>query len=126
MDNFHIDVTSEGRAEFDVVLGIAVAHAPGAKAVAYCFHPEKGLVLLWTNRLSLAGSEVRQLPYPMKADAVRDFVWHWLQETDYGQEPDHDGSNGRGWRIYNEAWGHVAEDSAAFVAIQPVWAMYGK
>jgi hypothetical protein len=27
-------------------------------------------------------------------------VTAWLEEVDYGEEPDHDGANGKGWRVY--------------------------
>src|SRR5690349_24893058 len=43
----------------------------------------------------------------------------WLAEADYGPQPDHDGDNSKGWRIYNEAWGHVDNLWGAIVAIQP-------
>lgn len=53
-------------------------------------------------------------------------VWYWLESAEYEQEPDHDGSNIKGWRLFNEAWGQVFDDPYALVAITPEWALAGK
>lgn len=53
-------------------------------------------------------------------------VEKWLKEAKYENEPDHDGCNERGWRVFNDAWGRVGDEHGAFVEIQPVWLMYGK
>lgn len=81
----------------------------------------KRLILFWTKHESMT-----PLPAPMSAEDAVSFVKAWLAATDYGSEPDHDGDNGKGFRIYNEAWTHVAGLWEAFVAIEPVWMMYGK
>lgn len=80
------------------------------------------LMLLWSES---KGSV--PLPYPMKiADAVP-FVKGWLINAgDPGEEPDIDGSLDRGWRVFTEAWGHVAGCSCAVVGVQARYAMYGK
>ena len=44
----------------------------------------------------------------------------------WDRDLDHDGSNGPGWRVYCEDWGHVATYSAAICAVKPVWLWYGK
>lgn len=150
-----MDVTAEGRASFDALMKVAFAHgAPGDKAVSYAIHKTLGMVLFWTydpkgeNRIRDtelierkmsrigaaipvdAGNEyvnVLPLPYPMDCQATTEFVWNWLQQgADYGKQPDHDGDNGKGYRIFNEAWGHVGNDWRAIIAVQPAWAMYGK
>lgn len=66
-------------------------------------------------------------PFEMDAAGVADFAQRWLNGgAAYGDEPDHDGHNGKGWTIYNEAWGHVDMQYQAFIAVTPTWAMYGK
>lgn len=66
------------------------------------------------------------LPFPLDLNTSISFAWHWLTTSaDYGNEPDHDGDNGKGWRVYNENWGRVGS-FYGFVAIKPAWAMYGK
>lgn len=59
------------------------------------------------------------------ADATA-FAKGWLRDVDMGREPDHDGDNGRGFRVFTEAWGKVAGHTYAICAIEPVWACYGK
>ena len=153
MDNFRIDVTSEGREHFDAAMKMAFSSAPGGTAVAIAVHSKIGLVLYWhaekparlkqqvpwssqhtgeqraeMERLAEAEAvAVAPLPFPLTATAAADYVWHWLTTAaGYGRAPDHDGDNEKGWRVYNEQWGHVAGNHYAFVAVQPVWAMYGK
>lgn len=118
MDNFRIDVTHDSEDALRHVL--AIAFGPRRKAVAYREDSEKGLVLYW---IGSAGTV--PLPFKMDAEAARMVVLGWLAEQDYGKEPDHDGSNRKGWRAYNEANG-VGGDYAAFLAVKPVWATYGK
>ena len=75
-------------------------------------------------------SKATKLPKPLEGKALLAFVFRWLkkawQERAAGDEPDHDGDNSVGFRVFNEDWGHVAGDHSAFVGIQPVWAMHGK
>lgn len=72
------------------------------------------------------GGDQVALPFTLDAAGTADFAARWLAEADYGREPDHDGDNGRGWRVYNEGWGHVDSHHAAIIAVTPSWAMYGK
>ena len=118
MDNFHIDITSEG----DIAPAMKIAfsnHRFGA--VAYKIDPVKGLIFFWTECESAI-----TLPFKLDPEGAADFAKRWLTEQVYGSEPDHDGDNGRGWRIYNEGWGHIDGMWQAFVAVKPAWAMYGK
>jgi hypothetical protein len=124
MDNFHVTVTSEGRDHFERALSLFFDHAPGSKAIGYQVTVEKGLILYWTKPDGV--DEFQEFPYEMNlADAVN-FAWGWIEKTPYPKRPDHDGDNGKGFVIYNEDWGHVNHEWEAFVAIAPVWAMYGK
>lgn len=81
------------------------------------------LILLW----SAGDKDAMPLPYPMMhADAV-EFIDGWLRNgAEYGREPDHDGDNGKGFRVFTEGWGHVAGNTYTICAIQPAYAMYGK
>lgn len=67
-----------------------------------------------------------KLPFKMDAQKASEFASGWLSDIEWGREPDHDGSNGKGWRLFNDDWGHVGGSWQAIVAIQPAWAMYGK
>lgn len=91
--------------------------------------PKPHRLVFYDNRYSSEkpeGGDQVALPFTLDAEGAADFARRWLAEADYGSQPDHDGDNGRGWRVYNEGWGHVDGHRSAIVAITPVWAMYGK
>jgi hypothetical protein len=122
MDNFCIDVVSEGEEHFK--LAFKLLRAPFV--VAWSYRPTKGLILYWYDSPSNT-----KLPYKMTLEEAADFAWGWLCKQDFGSKPDIDGDCEKGWRIYTESWGSVHDDNGAkdlgsFVAVQPAWAMYGK
>lgn len=119
MDNFHIDVTSMGEPAFRAALGLC----RWPKVTGYRIGPGARIVLYWT---SSSAKDYVALPYWMTLDQAATFVLGWLEQVDYCKEPDHDGSNSKGWRMYCEDWGHVDSDPYAFIAIEPTWAMHGK
>lgn len=146
MDNRTLDIVSEGDAPLGLALKLAWSNASGGKATHYKIaklheHVEyfgqptsrhhvvsrespdgtPTLILLWHEEKGAL-----PLPYPMELDEAIPFVIGWLKKAPYGEQPDHDGDNGAGWRVYTEAWGHVAGHAYAIVGVQPAWAMYGK
>lgn len=126
MDNFRIDTTWEGEKTFRTILELVIKQKTGRGIEYYAIDPKFGMVLFWTEPTQGFKHSALKLPYRMDIPAAIDFVWNWLKTADYGGQPDHDGDNGKGWRIYNESWGHVNSEWAAICAIQPEWAMYGK
>lgn len=136
MDNFQISIVAEGVDSLRAALSIALRHnAPGGKishwAVAKDPAPEanawtqdaigKTLILLWHEE-----RESQPFPAELDLELATSFVDAWLKQQDYGQSPDHDGSNGQGWRVFCDHWGHVLDHHYAICGIQPQWAMYGK
>lgn len=147
MDNRVANIVSMGIEELFWALALLWANAPGGKATHYkiCKYrnitkyfgnptlrhidemvedPEKGtetLILFWDNTKGAI-----PLPYPMNLERTVDFVEGWLSGVEYGPEPDNDGSNKRGWRVFTEDWGIVAGHHRAILAVQPEWAMFGK
>ncbi len=104
-------------------LEIAFESAPGRKATHYKVYDNK-LVLAWSES---AGEGFIPFLVPLTAETAVDMVKEWLKnDAEYGSEPDHDGSNSRSWRVYNETWGLIDHNHYAFVAIAPEWAMHGK
>ncbi len=79
------------------------------------------LILLWHEE---QGST--PLPFALDCKRAAEFITNWLGQADYGRQPDHDGDNGKGWRLFTESWGHVAGHHYAIIGVQPAWAMYGK
>lgn len=132
-DNQVIDICGIGFEPFKKAMSFFFNDT--TKAKCFAVDPAKGLILYWavTSRLehreedkTSGGKPIMLLPYEMTFEPAVNFVWGWLQTAAYGSQPDHDGDNGKGWRVYNEAWTHVDDRWEALVAIQPIWAMYGK
>lgn len=126
MDNFEVNVISEGRRNFNLAfeIGFGKHESLGSFAIAthYVKDPEFGFVLLWEKE-----GMSEKLPIAMHDVLASELVWNWLQrEADYGKKPDHDGDNGKGWRVYARTWGHIGPYKRAILAVQPIWAMYGK
>ena len=137
MDNRTLDVISEGEEALALALQLVWPNASGGYATAYKVAsliqsgPERGLIekdggcptliLLWEEERGTL-----PLAYPHDLKEATRFVFGWLRRADYGPEPDHDGHNQKGFRVFNEQWGHVAGYCYAIVGIQPAWAMYGK
>lgn len=142
MDNFKIDITAEGEASLRKAIEIAFAHnAPGSKIESYhikklensswydipeSLKGETAIILRWIKAESFTEGGPVNLPFKLDSAGAADFAIRWLAEQDRGPEPGHDGSNGKGWRIFTGAWGHVGNDHYAVCAIVPAWAMYGK
>lgn len=141
-----IDVTSEGDEALGLAIRLAWPGASGGKATHYkavglaektLYYGEPAhrhsttvhelstgvptLILLWHGE-----RDALALPYPLELGDAIQFVAGWLRNAPFGKEPDHDGSNGKGWRVFTEDWGHVAGHHCAILAVQPAWAMYGK
>lgn len=79
--------------------------------------------------LSMPEHDSQELPFPLSLEQATAFVGDWLESLDdkeFEPQPDHDGSNYRGWRMFTDCWGHVAEFHCGIVGVQPVWSMYGK
>jgi len=80
------------------------------------------LILCWSD-----SPDTIPLPYPLNANGAIGFVEGWLENAgDPGKEPDHDGDNKAGWRVFTGTWGHVSSYTYSVVAVQAIWAMYGK
>ena len=127
-DNLHIDIRAETKANFEKALQIAFSFHT---VRAYDIDKEKGLVLLWSI-------EPGSLKFPDSYN-VTEFAWKWLQEEwdeklenrvacdpeapAYGSS---DVWDEKGFRVYNERWGHVGNYSYAVCAIQPAFIWIGK
>jgi hypothetical protein len=85
-----------------------------------------GIVLLW-HEDDIHQQKTVQLPFPLDVNAAVDFLWSWLQAADLVKQPDHDGSNGKGFIVTTgDFWGHVEGSHYAFIGVYPDWQMYGK
>jgi len=83
-------------------------------------------MLLWWALPDVVPAGVYKLPSKTKVTSLESMIKDWLADQDYGESPDTDGSVSKGWRVYNESWGHIGDNWRAFVAIEPAWLEYGK
>ena len=99
--------------------------APYQYARAYFASDEK-LVFFWSAEQLPPHAHL--LPGKANAELMASLVKSWLNETaKYPEEPNHDGSNTKGWRVYCDSWGMVEGfGHYSFVAIVPHWIMHGK
>jgi len=82
--------------------------------------------LLW-NESSVHQIKATALPFPLTVDAAVNFLWDWLDSADFGQEPDQDGSNEKGFVVTTgDCWGHVEGCYYSILGVYPDWQMYGK
>jgi hypothetical protein len=145
-DNYRFDITAyeDGESSGMLRLCLRVAFAGHSTATHWStedgvlakttigrFKPEwqkpPRLILHWTSGLS-DGDPEKLIPFlaPQSYEFCVGSVQAWLEGVDYANEPDHDGDNSRGWRIYNEVWGHVGGHRGAICAVEPAWLMHGK
>ena len=120
-DNFRIDVTAEGVEALVKCFELCCHERIAAYRV--CEDPKKPRMFLYWTDSEKATSFIVNLPPHLVAQQVHCWL---MEQVDYPTAPDHDGDNHKGFRFYNEDWGHVDGEWQAFAAIEPVWAMYGK
>ena len=88
------------------------------------------LILMWW-------SDKKSTPLMAKmeeAEAIADQIYAWLKTQDYGSEPDHDGSNHKGWRVTNkgpkikDGLYYPEHDSSSYdvLCVSPHWIEYHK
>jgi hypothetical protein len=66
-------------------------------------------------------------PSPLGAERCAEIAFDWLATQAYPAEPDHDGSNEKGWLVWTNKWGQIeGHGFHSFVAIKPQWIMFGK
>lgn len=117
-DTFRFRFCSDKEADFALAMRLGFGKQ---KATHYAVTKTHGMTLYW---IKADGS--LELPYAMEIDAVIPFVWNWLKNASYSEEPDMDGSVNKGYDIFNEQWGHVNKQYEAIMAIRPTWIEYGK
>lgn len=127
MDNYQFDVTAERDAVLEHALQIAFGRYSTATGWRTDERDGKPRLLFTWLRAPVEGSGWTPFVTPIAAEQALAVVKGWLNCANYGREPDHDGDNHKGWRVYCDSWGHVDPyGHAGLCAIEPAWAMYGK
>jgi hypothetical protein len=129
LDNFRFDITGEG----DISLAMKIAFSQTHSATGYCIRPAEGekchrLILFKTKPDDVDEREgpvevyrAFDFGFDIRAEGAAEIARRFLLKADYPQIAPVSGSSVRGWRLYNEAWGHVDHDWRAFAAIAPTW-----
>ena len=134
-DNFKIDICNIGDSELEIALGVAFRQSPGSKTTHYVkksmpstamfANEDKSkidtLIFLWHQE-----SDSIAFPAELSCKEASAVASKFLTSVKCGPEPQHDGSNELGFRVFNENWGHVGGYCYAVVGVQPCWMMYGK
>lgn len=123
MDNFSIDITCEGNTRLASALGIVFFDR--VTATHYKSEPATKETPARLVLLSYLSGGASELPFTLTTRNAPAFVMGWLAEQDMPPEPDVDGSVVRGWRVWCDPWGKIEHLEGAFLAVSPVWALYG-
>ncbi len=141
MDNNRLIVVSETREDFDLAMKLAFRHHSECVGWSYFTpkrsnydedRPEELLGVVAGAYLVLHGykgdsdKQVNLFPANIDCELATAFAWDWINKCEFINEPDHDGSNGHGFIVFNEPWGLVGGDCSAIIAVGPAWAMRGK
>lgn len=126
MDNRVFNINGESKAQ---LLQTIILALDGAE-VDYYKITKKGFVIYWSNTDT---KDVIKLPVSHTADMISEVIFKWLLDSEpenfdiseWDSNANHDGHNGRGWRVYTEDWGQLGEWQTK-VAVLPVWLWYGK
>lgn len=103
---------------------------PGKSTPDYYSIVDDELALFWYK----SEGNPQSLPYVMDAEGLCDFAWNWLKTAPRGEQPDHDGHNEKGWKIYNNPEGYNGDPNNkkvwnrhhCIVVVKADWCMYGK
>lgn len=121
-NEFRFDITSDRNLE-DI---LKIAFSRHSKAAGWRVEGRR-LILSWHNEQDYKNpGKWNAFLAPMEAKEIESTIIAWLKTQDFGHEPDTDGHNRKGFRVYNETYGYVDKDAYAFVAIEPQWITYDK
>lgn len=104
-------------------LRYAMKLAQGFPAHGYKIDEEKGHLVFMRYP---GAPDAIPFPAPLSAERCAEIAFDWLSAQPYPPECDHDGSNKKGWLIWNDKWGQIeGYDYHSFLAVRPEWIMFG-
>lgn len=121
MDNFEFTMTGYGSVPLKAALAcVGYAHS---KISGYSAGFDGDQPYIWFSWTEVARPLTNSLPVDLHPVDLLGIIEIWLQDQKYPREPDHDGSNSKGWRITTA--GKDGEWHRAF-KVTPEWAWHGK
>ena len=124
MDNFQVKVVSYGDDHLEAAICLCLNE--NDRVQAWSINEDAPWQLCLFGWVSDSDKEkVTRLPSPMDRKTIIAFVKGWLREQSYLKEPDHDGSNSKGFTVTNGAKDGWASHGLV-LTVEPCWAMHGK
>jgi hypothetical protein len=122
LSRFLVDVTAHGRENLARVLAVVLTDIVSGELRVGHYHidPNRQLTLFGGPPRGDEFAGAVAFPKPATAEDAAAFVWDWLSKVEYARD-EHDGHAVKGWRVFNERFGIVADCWQAFVAIRPMW-----
>lgn len=119
-DTFKVEVYSDADEHFSLAFALAFYEVQKFRdpVVTHYSIDANGLTFFWQG-----GGEgrVMLLPYKMSVDAAREFARSYLKVAEYGPQPEHDGSNRKGWSVST-----AGQPYYAVLRVKPEWMIYSK
>lgn len=122
-----VDVASEGSLHLDLAIKLSmqyhVSYERNEPTVTHWMEHDGKLVFYWH-----ASGGGNAFVVPHTREMLVPLILSWLAKQDYGDEPDHDGSNGKGWRLKSHMEFNNAIPGSFYVQfyVHPEWMEYHK
>lgn len=120
-DNYRFEIIHDSRNKLNAFVDLLNERR---ESVGYLI--EKNSLIIFKYR----DSRMKEFPFPYTQEMICDFIWEWLKNVKYEEEPYHDGDNKKGYRIStfeeDSIWYCPGGYHSASMKIEPVWCMYGK
>lgn len=153
MDNREFNIKGKTKKQLALALNclLATEYDDSETVVAWYINQKKGFVLCsYKKEYSTAFTNRLGQNHPITEAELVDVLWDWLNglkkeeimgfTNPNGEEDEESGdhyftnsdvSMDLGWRLYNEAWGHIKNgehtiDHSTIAAFKPSWCWYGK
>ena len=132
MDNYLIDVICDKRPVFDAAIALAFELQRWGANPAEASHwaiKDGGFILFRSS--ASATESANPFPAPVGHKLAADCIWRFLESADYGKQPDHDGSNKKGFRVTTDRVERRPGETrwcrfGVVCHVLPHWCMYGK
>jgi len=92
---------------------------------AEAFKSDDKSITLYYYTTSSSTKDISKLPFPLDKKGTEDFLIAWLKQAKWDDEPDHDGSNEKGFKIVSKCksfW----EDAGKILTLSTDWIEYHK
>ena len=133
-DNKEFSIVGRSFEKLEIAVKIAFF---GKSATHYRIDEKFGLIFYWHEEDSNDKTKLQLLPYKLTDENAFQFILEWYKSVINNKEFEKfagkadndvfdDVMHEYGWRIYQEFWGKVGDDTYSFCAFKPHWLWLGK